>query len=402
MRRWPVFAFSLIGHIAGVVCLEWLDIAAQPEAQTTSHYRVVMIARREPQKDPILWYDARRTLPDARPDQAFGPAATPAAEKASADMHVLITRAAEADSTRQLIRQPEQPESIPVDVPAPNLIQIPAYRELPVKTFTLPAGSRDPAALPRSGDPVIAVPPAIEAQPGPPAQAAILVGLNPANVRPPAGSRTGEFARAPAAGPVSSGMAQPGAVTPGVAVHASAAIPPVVEGRTAKEIILPGVNRTMSAPLRPSARVIPASVEAQFSNRNVYALVIPGPDVPGYGGDWVMWFSEREDAGANEAPGARISAPIPARKYGGADSAGGSETAGLGTGAATFQFLAVLDRGGHLAPARILRGTISERIRNRAMNELQTWEFHPALKNGEPIAVDLVLEIPFQLSLPAR
>jgi hypothetical protein len=33
--------------------------------------------------------------------------------------------------------------------------------------------------------------------------------------------------------------------------------------------------------------------------------------------------------------------------------------------------------------------------------ELQTWEFKPTLRNGEPIDVDVVLEIPFEFRPPA-
>jgi hypothetical protein len=60
----------------------------------------------------------------------------------------------------------------------------------------------------------------------------------------------------------------------------------------------------------------------------------------------------------------------------------------------------VIDRSGHVIGARILRGgTTGEAFRLKAIEELETWEFQPALRNGEPIEVDVVLEIPFRLLL---
>jgi TonB family protein len=57
----------------------------------------------------------------------------------------------------------------------------------------------------------------------------------------------------------------------------------------------------------------------------------------------------------------------------------------------------VVDPNGRVSSARILRGgTTGEAFRLRATEELQTWEFHPAMRNGEPIDVDIVVEIPFR------
>jgi TonB family protein len=146
----------------------------------------------------------------------------------------------------------------------------------------------------------------------------------------------------------------------------------------------------MSAPLRPSSRVIPASVESQFLNRNVYTLVIPGPKVPGYQGDWVLWFSEREpDTETN----ARISAPVPARKY----SLDDAPSSPSGPVAVTLQFAAVIDRAGRVSGAKVLRSSAAPAVRAKAIEELESWEFMPALRNGQPIEVEIAIEIPFEL-----
>jgi TonB family protein len=141
--------------------------------------------------------------------------------------------------------------------------------------------------------------------------------------------------------------------------------------------------------------VVPATVEAQFANRDLYTLVIPAPDLPGYSGDWVLWFSERINAGD---AGAHISAPIPAGKM------SSSETTVSPLAPATsitVQFAAIVDKSGHILSAKILRSKADADARRKALEELETWDFKPALRNGSPIDVDVVLEVPLQLRLDA-
>ena len=205
--------------------------------------------------------------------------------------------------------------------------------------------------------------------------------------------------------PSSGATGQPGTPTvPGLVSHnangrptespAPAVAAKVPERLLEKETSYATFNRTLSVPLRPSSRVIPATVEAQFANRNVYTLVIPKPDLPEYSDDWVLWFSERQ-SGDMMAP--RISAPVPARKY---SLVGGAPVANSANG--TLQLAAVVERSGRISAARILRGTAGDAFRRRALEELQTWEFQPALRNGEAIEVDIVLEISFQFRAGAQ
>jgi TonB family protein len=231
---------------------------------------------------------------------------------------------------------------------------------------------------------------------------AVLAGLSPAAVSPPQGSREGQFARAPVTGVPSSGATQPGMPTiPGLVSRGTPVVPstarsaPAINRNVYRELVLPGVNRTMSAPLRPSSRIIPVSVEAQFANLNVYTLVIPNPGPAEYSSDWVMWFSERQPG---EGENLHISAPIPSRKYSRVDQRTSSANAPV---KATFQLAATIDHMGHLAAIRVLRGSTAAELRSKAVEDLETWEFKPALRNGDAIDVDVVLEIPFQLRLEA-
>jgi hypothetical protein len=137
--------------------------------------------------------------------------------------------------------------------------------------------------------------------------------------------------------------------------------------------------------------VVPATVEAQFANRDLYTLIIPSPDVVGYSGDWVLWIAER--AGAAET-GSRISAPVPAGKT--SSNEGNVSAQGVGI---TVQFAAIIDTSGHILSPKILRSKADPDSRRKAIEELTTWDFKPALRNGVPIDVDVVLEIPLHLRL---
>jgi hypothetical protein len=159
------------------------------------------------------------------------------------------------------------------------------------------------------------------------------------------------------------------------------------------------MHRTMSVPLRPSSRVIPALVEARFAGRDVFTLVVPAPPLPEYTGDWILWFAERQ-----AAPGLspRILAPVPIRKYASDEVAAAPANA---PAEGTVQLSAIIDREGRVSAATALAGeALSDAFRLRAVEELRTWEFQPALRNGEPVEVDIVVEISFQFRLaqPAR
>jgi len=283
----------------------------------------------------------------------------------------------------------------------------------PLKQFVAPSAPRTSAP---AGEHRLAEPPSAGAPGGTPGGSgeglqAVIVGLNPAPGPSPQGSRPGRFAVAPAAGAASSGAAgQPGAPTvPGLMIHgatgqpaaasAAPANPPAPERRIRKDLVLPSMHRTMSVPLRPSSRVIPALVEAQFAGRDVYTLVVPGPPLPEYTGDWIVWFSQRQTASGLSQ---RILAPIPIRKYA-TDEVAAAPTDAPATG--TVQLSAIIDREGRISAAKALTGaTLSDAFRLRAVEELKTWEFQPALRNGEPVDVDIVVEISFQFRLaqPAR
>lgn len=461
--RWVSFALSVLVHAVSLVVLVAASGAFPAEAPVLHHYQVSMLPKEAPEQDKVIWYDFHASVPEVSPGKPFGPGKIPQGIKDPAGRTV-IAHSPEPASNKQFIWQPDHSEPIPADVPVPNQVVLqPSSPKAPLKQFSPPTpasppgkpptvalidpvpaveapklpltvntlgdlAKQDPASLPQrprfvapakatTSTGTVSVKPLPEAPlPGVAGGAtgdglkAVIVGLDPAPGPAPLGSRPGQFSRAPTAGPPSSGAAsQPGAPTvPGLLSHSASGAPPVEsapvpvnvpipERHLLKDLVMPSITRTMSVPLRPSSRIIPASVEARFPGRDVYTLLIPGPSLPEYTGDWVLWFSERHPPDDHAA---RIVAPVPVRKYylTGATAATPQESG-------TIQLDSIVDHKGHVSGVRILRGgATGEAFRAKAIEELETWEFQPALRNGEPIDVDVVLEVSFRFGAvqPAR
>jgi hypothetical protein len=430
-RRWTSFAASLALHFAVAATILSVKGTVQRDALTDTKYEVLPLAT--PRDTKLTWYDFRKAVPEIAPNRRFGSATVPQGEK---DPRTLIARSQTPKSTQQVVQQPD-PAPLLQDIRAPNLVSTPRPPEpkqfvpppseqprlnseparvleappqldsafsvkpigieqsilrLPPRRFVAPSKKTD--STNPSSAPTIIDKAALDIQ-------VAVIGMNPSEqllMTLPLGSRPAEFARAPVAGSVSSGaapdtarkladLATRGAVMGTPAVVSTGA--PAHNQRIVKEMVFPALNRTMSAPLRPSSRVIPPTVEVQFSNRNVYTLVIPDVGLPEYSGDWVLWFAEDPSVGNQTA---YISAPVPARKYSAAELA--ESTNERFVGGATLA--ARIDRSGRVSSVRLLRGPTPEDLRRRVIEELETWEFTPALRNREPVAVDVVVEFPFR------
>lgn len=464
--RWATFGLSVLLHMGFAGSAMWLDLLVQlhEESIVSSHYQLSMLPKPRVHERKVLWHDFRKSVPEVAPERPFG-ASKPAQGEKDASGRTLIAQSAKPASSRQVIWQPKHPEPIPADISAPNVAALPA-EATPVprprlKQFAPPPAERAKAsatpmveppapvqssatdlrgerllhelAMQRlesakkpplkqfaappsqpntgSGPTRLLEPPPVPAQSGSAGSLqAVIVGLDPADrfsAPIPEGSRSGQFARAPAAGSASSGASSsPNAPrVPGVTAHAPGGHPAesmaaqpggaIPERRNVREILFPPMNRTMSAPLHASSRVVPATVEARFGNRDVFAFVIPGPKLVGYAGDWVLWFAAHQ---TGNGAGERIQAPIPVRKE---DWSGDNGASLDSNGKGSIQFQAVIDAKGRVLSPQIVRGPISEAFRRRAIAELRTWEFKPPLRNGEAIDVDVILEIPFEFRAPA-
>jgi len=229
-----------------------------------------------------------------------------------------------------------------------------------------------------------------------------IAGLHPAGELSgplPEGSRPGRFAKAPELGEPSTGQGNgAGALTvPDLSIHRdkepSASAPVTNVSRRAvlyTEMVRDTPVSTLSVPLRPSSRTIPAAIDARFQGRSVYTLVVPIENLPAYGGDWILWFAER-DQKPGDAPS--MHAPVPFRKLEPVSAVMGANRVER-----RIQVSAVIKKDGTVDRVSLLRSAPAA-MAQAVIQDLQSWEFKPAMRAGAPVDVDVVVEIPFNLSV---
>jgi Gram-negative bacterial TonB protein C-terminal len=216
----------------------------------------------------------------------------------------------------------------------------------------------------------------------------------------PDGVRPGRFSKGPAIGEASTGdgNGSGGLTVPGLSVREAhtkpAPSPDFLNSGSRKTILYAETVRsvpisTMSVALRPSSRTIPSSIDARFQGRSVYTMVVPIENFPDYGGDWILWFADRDQRPGDNSD---VRAPVPFRKHEPVDAmiAGGRTERRL-------QIVAVLKTDGRLDGIALLRRS-SPAVEQAVIQDLQSWEFKPATRAGTPVEVDVVFEIPFSLT----
>jgi len=256
-----------------------------------------------------------------------------------------------------------------------------------------------------NGGAVVEAPPNLP--PGGPAGAVnmAVVGLNPAGALQgplPQHSQPGNFSTAPNKGAPGGGNGEVGELrVPGLTVRGggagsaaqgAASSPPPVAAAPQRVVVfetrLLQYAPPLSAPLRPAARTLPAPIEARFASRPVYTLVIEKPNLPEYADDWILWFAEAQPTGGTDP---QMRAPVPFRKL---------EAAGQGprkNGLPRSQRVRLAVRiGTDGKPDSVtVLGSLAPELAQLAIEDVRKWEFRPALRNGQPVVVDAVLEIPF-------
>ncbi len=394
----------------------------------------------------IIYYDFRRKPPDVEPLKRLGNSPRPRGVVLS--KQAVIATSPKPKSTQQMIWIPAPKIQIQQDVPLPNLIarmktSLPSLLAMPtpappepkpVRRFVPPSASLRQPKLPLPTQ-VSELPaaPSIGSQampnPLPPATAmsSILPGVAlPTSIAPvspvanagnakadiaiaslhpaenasaavPDGGRPGRFSKAPDKGaPATGELGKSGAVNvPDLTIRDDKTKPVKALPEPIRTKVVLYTERvrsipfsTLSVPLRPSSRTIPTNVDARFQGRNVYTMVVPIENLPAYGGDWIVWFAERQSVPGNTP---LMRAPLPFRKMEPIDQAPFSNSA-----QARVQISAVLDKDGRLDNLVILTRplTISEQV---VIQDLASWEFKPAMRDGIPIDVEVVIEIPFSL-----
>jgi len=144
-------------------------------------------------------------------------------------------------------------------------------------------------------------------------------------------------------------------------------------------------GRRLAAEMSPDAQT--DDERKVFAGRRSYAMTLSVPNLNSAGGSWVMHFSELTDAGVK----GDLMAPIATRAV---DPGYPLELMRQNVHG-TVTLSAVISSDGHVGDVKVLNG-IDDRLDAYALAALQRWEFLPALRNGNPVALQAVVIIPFR------
>ncbi len=386
-----------------------------------------------PELKPQAPVMAELTKPAALPPKAFvEPASAPKpvamAPKLAPDAPALDAANARATLT-PASKLPPKPYVAPVEnaptaaakavifANAPELAEItgplrsglPALSsKLPPRPFTAPPSTAAGGSqLPSGNGHDIEAPPALDVASNSHDLNIAIVGLNPNDKAPalPSASSPGQFSAGPivrAKGADSEGGGN-GLSVPDLFVHGARdkkidLIAQAYAAPTSSENLRAIVSR--DAPAAP-AHVMPAPAAAEgaarvsgapdprFNGREVFMMAIQMPNITSYSGSWLMWYSDRTLHEAGLAP---IAPPVAHRKVDPKYVA--TAVAERIEGRVTLA--CVVDKQGHVTGVELVRG-IDDRLNRSAEEALSKWEFYPATRKGEPVEVDVLVEIPFHL-----
>ncbi len=255
--------------------------------------------------------------------------------------------------------------------------------------------------------PVLSSPPMDAAGTSPGDLNVVVVGLNPGNQLPalPPVSRPADFSAGPKLNPNGgSGEGSSAALSvPDLTIRSGN-----IDTRStimARNSIPkpPGAVATQADALREAARYITVdeighptgtrvsnAPDGRFDGRAVYMMAIQMPNITSYVGSWLMWYSERS---ARPVSTAVITPPTVHRKVDPKYIAAAVSERVEGT----VRLAAVIRKDGTVGSVELVRG-LDERLNRTAGEALAKWQFSPAMRDGEAIDVDILVEIPFRLA----
>lgn len=154
---------------------------------------------------------------------------------------------------------------------------------------------------------------------------------------------------------------------------------------------------TASAAAFSGAVRVSSAPDAMLDGRVVYESAIQMPNITSYSGSWIVWFAERAPA-PGVRPAALMQAPAPLRKVDPKYIASAATERVEGK----VMLSAVIRKDGRVESVALLRH-LDDRLDQSAEEALRKWEFEPARRDGVPVDVDAVFEIPFRLApLPQK
>ena len=235
---------------------------------------------------------------------------------------------------------------------------------------------------------------------------AAVVGLNPADrLGPlPDGSRPAQFSAGPKLNPNGGTGAKDGAgiTVPDLMIRGGGKdTRPTLMARTTNPASpsaadsLRAASRylTVSDIGRGAARVS-AAPDPRFEGRQVYTTAIQMPNITSYVGSWLMWYADRNAVPLNAGI---ITPPLPHRKVDPKYIPAAIDERVEGQ----VRLACVIQKNGRVDSIQLVKG-LDDRLDQSAIDALSKWEFTPAMRNGVPVDVDVLVEIPFRLAPQAK
>ncbi len=263
-----------------------------------------------------------------------------------------------------------------------------------------------------SGKPGIAVPVLPSA---PPADAAgntpgelnaVVVGLNPGNQLPalPPVSRPADFSAGPKLNPKGgsgegSGAAvsvpdltiRSGNIDTRSTITARNSIPKSMAVPNQTDVLREAAKYvTVGEAPHPSAIRVSNAPDPFFEGRSVFMMAIQMQNLTSHSGSWLMWYADRV---ARPVSAADMTPPAVVRKV----DPKYISTAVTERVEGAVRLRAVIRKDGTVVSVELAQG-LDERLDRTAQEPLAKWQFSPAMRSGQPIDVDILVEIPFRLA----
>lgn len=354
-----------------------------------------------PERTAPVQRTSPKPLDTAAPEVALNPSTAPKlpVEMPARPRFQVPERAPQGPVAPVPVAAQEAPQLALAPVPGPSAGRLQAAPEIERPKFVVPQRSSHGPVGPK---PVTAgeAPQVAVTTPGAP-PGAVIVGLDPATapLPPPPGNRSAEFSAGPDTGGNGGSTGPQPAQTAELRIpHLSIAPAPAAaltrphppgDDRAAfrRQLLASTLPVTRTALTTASAAPAP-SPDPILRGSTVYTMAVDMPSITSFDGSWTVRFTEL----GGSSPDDLLTAPVALRKvdpkYIAAAAAEGVEGKVL--------LYAVIRRDGRVDQVRLVQG-VDERLDASALAAFAKWEFQPSTKNGVPVDLEAVVQIPFRL-----
>jgi TonB family protein len=132
--------------------------------------------------------------------------------------------------------------------------------------------------------------------------------------------------------------------------------------------------------------------EGPLTGKKIYTTYINMPNLSSQLGSWVLRFAELGERTAG-SPAAELTAPVARRKV---DPGYDPDAVREGIQGVVVLY-AVIHQDGRVDSIKVLR-SLDPRLDRHAITALGRWEFEPARRNGAPVDLEALVQIPFLLA----